>query len=217
MKIKEISLANRPRERMLSIGPAALSDAELLAIILSSGYRGKSCIDLAHAILREHRLEDLPDMSVTELMSLNGIGEAKAAQLASLFELNKRSTAPCLKEKRLTSSSDVASYYLARLSKLKKEHIIAIFLDAKNRVIKEETISIGILDSSIIHPREVFRTAIKEAAASLILLHNHPSGDPSPSDEDIKITEKLREASSLVGIPLLDHIVIGNNSWRSIS
>lgn len=211
----------RPRERLLRFGADELSTAQLLAIILRTGGRNKSAIELAREILvKFNNLKDIEDASIAEFSELKGIGPAKIAQIKAAFELGKRLIA---NEKRNTSqqpcfknSSQVYTYYMPKFYGLKKEKFLCTLLDTKNRVFKETTVSEGTLTSSPVHPREVFRYAIKEAAASVLFVHNHPSGDPSPSRDDIDITKRLIETGKIIGINVLDHIIIGDGRYLSL-
>ncbi|MBS3107138.1 DNA repair protein RadC [Candidatus Woesearchaeota archaeon] len=215
MKIREISKEERPRERLEQLGASALSDAELLALLLSTGTPGENVIEMSRRLLAQRGLSDLSACSLAELQALKGIGFAKACQIAALFELQKRVKIQDAKKKPLRSAKDVFLYCAPRLSCADKEQFLVLFLDTKNRVIKERLISIGTLDASLIHPREVFKAAIKESARSVLFVHNHPSGDPTPSPEDECVTKALFEAGDLLGIPVLDHIIIGKEKWWS--
>ncbi len=211
----------RPRERLLRFGADELSTAQLLAIILRTGGRNKSAIELAREILvKFNNLKEIEDASIAEFSELKGIGAAKVAQIKAAFELGKRLIA---NEKRNTSqqpcfknSGQVYSYYMPKFYGLKKEKFLCTLLDTKNKVFKEITVSEGTLTSSLVHPREVFRYAIKEAAASVLFVHNHPSGDPSPSRDDIDITKRLIETGKIIGINVLDHIIIGDGRYLSL-
>ena len=211
----------RPRERLLRFGADELSTAQLLAIILRTGGRNKSALELAREILVKFKnLKEIEDASIAEFSELKGIGAAKIAQIKAAFELGKRLIA---NEKRNTSqwpcfknSSQVYTYYMPKFYGLKKEKFLCTLLDTKNKVFKETTVSEGTLTSSLVHPREVFRYAIKEAAASVLFVHNHPSGDPSPSRDDIDITKRLIETGKIIGINVLDHIIIGDGRYLSL-
>jgi len=214
MKIKEMPVENRPRERLQKLGEQALSDAELLAIILQKGTKQDNVIDLSNKLLAKFKLGELSKLSLTELQVINGIGPAKAMQIKALFELNKRIK---VNDNSLVFSSAkiVFDFLSPKLSGLDKEHFIVLLLDSKNKLIKEELISIGTLNASLIHPREIFKPAIKESANSIILVHNHPSGDCTPSKNDEKITELLKQTSTTINIPIIDHIIISKNSYYS--
>ncbi len=211
MRIKDISLENRPRERMRQHGVSVLSDAEVLAVILQKGCKGENVVDMCNRLISLYGLNKLSSLSLTELKAVPGIGEAKAMQILAAFEISKRvSYKPGI---QLNSARDVFDFLGPRMRDLKQEHFVVLLLDVKNRLIKEETVFIGTLDSALIHPREVFKSAIRESAASVILVHNHPSGDCTPSEEDLSITSKIKTASSSLGVSFLDHVIIGNNYW----
>jgi len=203
MKIKEFSKDERPRERMLSFG------AE---IILRVGSKNENVIEMSQKILSKYPVEKLSDPSIKELCNIKGIGEAKALQIKAIFELNKRSV--CKKIVKISSPKNVFEYF-SFISNKKQENFYILCLDSKNQIISHKLIAIGTLDSVIIHPREVFKEAIKESAQNIILVHNHPSGDPTPSLADKEITKKLETASEIIKIDLLDHIIIGKDKWFS--
>ena len=215
MRIKDISNEQRPRERLKS--GQTLNDAEILALILENGSKGENVIDLSHRLISTFGVEGLNSLSLAELTSIKGIGLAKASKLIAAFELSKRVNSGKICEKVIKNPSDIASYYISKLKDLKKEHFIAVFLDSKNKIIKDEVISIGTLNSSLVHPREVFKEAIKCSANSVILVHNHPSGSTEPSDEDYRVNKVLIEAGELVGIKVIDHLIVGNGRWESVS
>lgn len=216
MRIKEIALEQRPRERLKNKGIDGLNDTELLAILLQNGTNGENVIDLSHRLIASFGFEKLNLLSLTELMKIKGIGLAKASKLIAAFELSKRVSSGKICEKIVKNPSDIASHYISKLKDLKKEHFIAVFLDSKNKIIKDEVISIGTLNSSLVHPREVFKEAIKCSANSVILVHNHPSGSVEPSDEDYRVNKVLIEAGNLVGIKVLDHLIVGEGKWVSL-
>ena len=215
MKIKDISKENRPRERLKFKGLGVLSDAELLAIILEKGTFGENVIDMSNRLISCYGLDKLNSLSLKELMQIKGIGEAKACTILAAFELNKRVNAGKICEKVVNNASDIANYYMEKMKDLKKEHLIAVFLDSKNKIIKDELISVGTLDSSLVHPREVFKSAIKNSAASIILVHNHPSGDVNPSKADEHIADRFNESGKLLKIKMKDHILIGKDNYYS--
>ncbi len=209
MKIKDLPQSSRPRERFLEKGAEALSDAELFAILLRTGYRGENVIDMSHRLINEYGLDCLFTCSLKELQKIKGIGPSKAMQILSMNEILKRIHRSEKPIKKITSVKDVFDRYHERLKDEKQEHFIVLMLNTKNGIIGEETIFKGTLDTSIVHPREIFKTAIKNSASKIILVHNHPSGDPSPSREDLEITEKLRTSGEELGIKILDHVIIG--------
>lgn len=214
MKITDLAPENRPRERLQKDGAHVLSPAELLAVILKSGTKKENVLEISNRLLSTHGLQNLSRCSLQQLQQQYGIGTAKASQIIALFELCRR--IPLSTEiKKISCAKDVAESYLPKTRHLLKEKFMAIYLDTKNNIIAEETITIGTLNSSLVHPREVFHGAIKHLANSIIVLHNHPSGDPQPSTEDIEITEIFSKAGKILGITLLDHIILGKESWWS--
>jgi len=202
----------RPRERLVRYGAESLSNAELLAIILRTGTKSDNVVNLANRILRDYTLPQLSRASVAELREIYGVGLAKAAQITACFELARRLESYSDKPKpRIKSPDDAYRIVAPRLRRLKRETFKALCLNTKNQLIRVETISIGSLDASVVHPREVFRLAIQESAAAVILAHNHPSGDPEPSRQDIELTRRITEAGRLMGIEVLDHIIVGED------
>jgi len=215
MRIKDISAENRPRERLESKGAVALSDAELLAIILKVGNREENVIDMSNRLLSNYGIDKLASCSLKQLQSIKGIGKAKACQILALFEINKRHSLSKQNGKPIKSAKDVFEYCSPKLSNMDKECFMVLHLNSKNKIIKDEIISVGTLNSSLIHPREVFKSAIKESANAVILVHNHPSGDTDPSKEDEEITERLSDVGELLNIKVLDHVIIGKNDYHS--
>jgi len=216
--IKNLPEEERPRERLARHGASVLSNAELLAILLRTGTKEESAISLAHRILvQEQGLRYLADSNVEQLSSINGIGKAKAAQIKAAIELGKRLAAfePGA-DKPLKCPQDVAGLLMEEMRYLKKEHMKLVLLNVKCNLISVEEISVGSLNASIVHPREVFNPAIRKSSASIIMVHNHPSGDPAPSSEDISITARIAEAGKLIGIELVDHIIIGDGKYVSM-
>lgn len=209
----------RPRERLMAKGPDALSDAQLLAILLRTGRRDFSAVQVAIELLgRVGSVGGLAMCGIEELCAIQGIGPAKAAQLKAAVELGRRSLAtPLSTGTRISSSADLFKHFHPILRDRKQELFKVVLLDAKNTVIKESTVSEGTLTLSLVHPREVFASAVRESAAAVIFLHNHPSGDPTPSLEDRHLTERLGEAGRLLGIPVLDHVIIGDGRYVSFA
>lgn len=199
------------------LGAAELSDQELLAILLATGSRTASALDLAEQLLQRHKgLAGLRDLSLTELMEQKGVGTAKATTIAAAIELGKRLCGNLQDYKPiLHSPEDAAALLQGRLRYLDREHFLVILLDQKKAAIGVETISIGTLNSALVHPREVFKQAIKRSASTVILAHNHPSGDCTPSNQDMQITQRLREVGKIVGIEVIDHIIIGEDNYYS--
>ncbi len=217
--IKTWPEGERPRERLLWFGADRLSDAQLLAIILRTGGGGRSALDLAMELLNGFEsLRGIESASQTEFTRFKGMGSAKVAQLKAAFELGRRLLGePARRGPAFASSADVYAYYHPRLREMKKEVFYCAMLDAKNRIRKDCLVSEGTLTNSLIHPREAFKDAIRESAAAVIFVHNHPSGDPRPSREDIVATERLVHAGEIVGIRVLDHVIIGDNAYTSMA
>lgn len=216
--IKDLPISERPREKLYSYGVESLSNAELLAIIIRTGYGEKTAIDLAQTILNidDKGLPFLTNVSLEQLTGIKGVGKCKAAQILAAIEIGKRISRWNAEDKvKVTSPMVIANLVMDDMRYLEKEHFNIALLDTKNQVIGIENISVGTLNASIVHPRDVFNMAIKRNANSIILLHNHPSGDPHPSNEDINITHRLAEVGNLVGIKVLDHIIIGDNRYIS--
>ena len=213
MKIKDMPKQNRPRERFVEKGAEALSDSELMAIILRTGTKGENVVDMSNRLISEYGLDKLFECSLTELQEVKGIGPSKAMQLLSMAELGKRYALSKQPIKRITQAKDVFDLFHERLKNEKQEHFYVILLSTKNHIIGEHLVSKGVLDAAILEPREVFRPAIKAAASRIILVHNHPSGDPTPSDEDVDVTRKLIDAGKMINIAVLDHVIVGNGKW----
>ena len=209
----------RPRERLLEEGPEALTDAQLLAIVLRVGRHRMSAVDVGMDLLnRLGTLQGLANRSVRELCAVPGIGPAKVAQIKAAIELGKRAlSAPLTTGTVITQSRTVFEHYFPLLRDLRRELFKVILLDAKHAVIREKTVSEGTLTSSLVHPREVFNEAVRESAAAVIFLHNHPSGDPKPSKEDRALTRRLQEAGDILGVQVLDHVIIGDGRYVSFA
>src|SRR5690625_2053114 len=218
IKMKDVPKEERPRERLIKYGESHLSNQELLAILLGSGTRSESVMDLASRLLMHFEgLKLLSDATIEELTAIKGIGNAKGVIILAALELGKRIN-QYKPEERYTvrSPEDGANFVMEEMRSLNQEHLVVLFLNTKNQVIHRQTIFIGSLNASIVHPREIFREAVKRSSASIICAHNHPSGDPTPSQEDIHVTRRLVEAGKIMGIELLDHLVIGNHSFTSL-
>lgn len=218
LMLRDLPHEERPRERMMHYGAESLSQTELLAILLRTGAQSESAIHIAQRLLNTSGgLRGLADLSIEELTTIKGIGPAKAVQLKAGIELGRRMANSRLTEAVvIRSPQDAAEILTEQLRYLQKEHFICLFLNTKNHVIAQETLSMGSLNASIVHPREVFRAAMKCSSAAIICAHNHPSGDPTPSPEDISLTTRLVQAGEIVGIDVLDHLVIGDGSYVSL-
>ncbi|MBB5324568.1 DNA repair protein RadC [Anoxybacillus tepidamans] len=218
LMIRDVPKDARPRERLLSDGPESLSNQELLAILLRTGTKDESVLQLAQRLLHHFEgLRLLKDATVEEMTSIKGIGAAKAIQILAAIELGRRISRLSYDERYvIRSPEDGAKYLMDDMRFLSQEHFVAIYLNTKNQVIHRKTVFIGSLNASIVHPREVFKEAIKRSAASIICAHNHPSGDPTPSREDIEVTRRLAECGRIIGIELLDHLIIGDQKFISL-
>lgn len=213
MRIKDLPSIERPREKLQKYGAGRLSNSELLAILLRTGNKGSSAVEMATKILHKFGGMKIPDASVAELAATAGLGPAKACEIVACFELGRR----MLKQRKhhLYMSAEDVWRALQDIRGHKKEHFVIFFLDTRNQEIKRETVSVGTLNANLVHPREVFEPAILHAAAHVIVSHNHPSGNPEPSDEDKKTTERLVEAGKILGITLLDHIIVTQSGYYS--
>ncbi len=216
--IKELPLPERPRERLARLGPSALSTAELLAIVLRTGVGGENVLALASRLLARHGgVAGLARASLSELMAERGLGLAKAAQLQAALELGRRLTLAAPGERfQIRTPADVATMLMAEMSYLEQEHFWVLFLDTRNRVLGSEEVYKGSLNQSQVRVGEVFREAVRRNCAAVIVAHNHPSGDPAPSPEDVAVTRDLVAAGKLLGIEVLDHLVIGQQRWVSL-
>ncbi len=217
--IRDLPISERPRERLQRFGVEALSAQEILALILGRGIAGESVTVTAQRLLSQFgNLRGIASASPEELVQVKGIGPAKAAQIKAAFELaNRLEGYPELGKKPLVKTpEEVANLVMSRLRGKKKEHFLVLLLDTRGQLIKTSEISVGSLDVSIVHPREVFKEAMSASAASVIFVHNHPSGDPAASEDDIKLTERLAQAGDIVGIDVLDHIIIGDKNYLSL-
>ena len=235
-RIKDLPKSERPRERLHKHGPESLKDSELLAIILKSGFRGTTAVQLGEQILIafDGDLKRMADYKSKQFEKIKGVGEVKAAQIVAALELGKRLARFHAERDKITSPSDVADLMMSKMRYLQKEIVCVLCLDTKGGVttkgvagdlgddltwgkkLSEATVFEGTLNASVFHPREIFRFAIEESANSIVLVHNHPSGDPQPSQEDIRATKQLIEAGNQIGIKVLDHIVIGDGIFVSL-
>ncbi len=217
--IHDLPVSERPRERLQKYGAESLSAQEILALILGRGIAGESVMVTTQRLLSKFgSLKTLADASLEELSQVRGIGLAKASQIKAAFELAARLERYAEDEKRpiLKTPEDVVEFIKSSLKGKKKEHFLVVLLDTRSRLIKVSQISVGSLDSSIVHPREAFKEAISASAASVILAHNHPSGDDSPSEDDIILTKRLADAGELMGIEVLDHLIITDKGYLSL-
>ena len=210
--------AERPRERLIECGPDALSPAELLAVVIGNGRRGATAVDVARELLgRFGSLSGIAGAGHRELAAVPGIGPAKAASIRAVFGLLDRLNAEALRTGQALGDGAAVARRYAHLARRRRERTVAVLLNAKNEVIGERLVSLGTLGASLVGCREVFREAIREAAAGIVLVHNHPSGDPQPSREDERTTARLRAVGELVGIPLLDHVIVARKGHTSFA
>lgn len=218
--VRDLPREARPREKLLQHGASSLSDTELLAILLRTGTTAQSVLHLAEAVLAKYRdkgLTAIVHMAPQEMADISGIGPAKAATILAAVELGRRlSSRAAAQQTTIHGPEDVAAYAMPLFRYELKEHFAVMLLDIRNHVVAMPVISIGSLTSSVVHPREVFREAIQRSAAALILLHNHPSGDPNASEEDLAITRQLVRAGKLMDIPVLDHVILGDGRFLSL-
>lgn len=218
IKIKDIPVTERPRERLIQYGSDALSNEELLAILLKTGTKNMSAKDLASFIIsKTNNLKDIDKINYDYLKDVKGIGEAKATVIMAALELGKRMNQKMktITGVKFTNSKIVYDYYKTILVYKKQEHFIAVYLDSNKRIIKEKLLFMGTLNQSLVHPREVFKEAYLVSASSFICVHNHPSGNILPSKADLDITKNLKEVSQLMGVPLVDHIIVGTDNYYS--
>lgn len=218
--VRDLPAEERPREKLIQRGAASLSDTELLAILLRTGTSAVSVLHLAEEVLAKYQdkgLVSIMNISPQEIATVHGVGLAKAATIVAAVELGRRlSTKAAQKLEKIEGPEDVARYASPLLRYEQKEHFLVMLLDVRNRVLAMPTVSIGSLTASVAHPREIFREAIRYSAANLILIHNHPSGDPTPSREDIQITKQMMKAGEIMGIPVLDHVIIAGDGFLSL-
>lgn len=211
--IKDLPKVERPREKLMQYGPEKLSNSELLAILLRSGKKGENVIELANKILKRFSKDELPNLTFNDLKDYPGLGPAKVCEIVACFELGKR----LLKDKKVQIYLTPKEIWeeLKDLRDHKKEHFVIFYLDSRNQEIKREIVSVGSLNANLVHPREVFEPAVRNLAAQIILAHNHPSGDPEPSEDDLVITKRLVGAGKIMGIEINDHIIVTKNGFFS--
>ena len=217
--VHDLPLGERPRERLLKLGSEALSAQEILALILGRGIKGESVMVTSQKLLSHFgNLKGVANASVEELTQIRGIGPAKAAQIKAALELSRRLEADIGDKPQpiVKSPEDVVAVARRQLKGKKKEHFLVLCLDTRNKLINCKPVSIGSLDTSIVHPREAFKEAVSSSAASVVFVHNHPSGDPEPSKEDVELTKRLAKAGEIIGISVLDHIIVCDKSYLSL-
>ncbi len=218
MKVKELPIDDRPREKLLLRGAQSLTDAELIAILLRTGTKGKSVLQVAYDLITSAGgLNNLTSQTAAAIQKCPGVGKDKSAALLAAFEINRRADfqKKLFSVKKIVSPADIAELFIPVMRDKLKEEFYVVCLNSSNRVIRMELISVGHLNASLVHPREVFKTAIENNSASIILLHNHPSGNPDPSNEDISLTKKLAEAGKIMDIQVIDHLIIAGEKYSS--
>lgn len=214
--MRSMPAGERPRERLAALGSSVLTDAELVAILLGSGTRSQTALEVARSLLHRGGLRVLAQASVEELARQHGIGAARACALKAAAEIGKRLTMSSAERATITSPGDVGDLLMEDMRYLDREHFRIVMLNTRNQVLAVESVAVGSLNAAIVHPREIFKAAISRSAAAVVLVHNHPSGDPTPSQDDIQITRRLVDAGRLLGIEVLDHVVIGDNRYLSL-
>ncbi len=217
VKIKDMVESEKPRERLVAVGAANVSNEELLSIIIKTGTKGISVKSISSLVLTEYKnIENLKNVSINTLSKIKGIGKVKAIEIIASLELGKRVYYNKEKQKvKLNSSDQIYEYFKDIFYLETQENFYAVYINTKNMLISYKLLFKGTINSSTVHPREIFKYALLESAFAIIVLHNHPSGDPTPSNEDIELTNHLIETGKIIGIPVIDHIVIGNNKYYS--
>lgn len=216
MKIQDLPFHLRPREKLIRSGVESLKEKELLAILFRTGNKKYNAIELSENFLKKYPLHCLKDIQFEQLIKFESIDSGKACTLLAALELSKRVFAVQDSHLPLISSPKDVLPHIHEIRNYKKEHFVALFLNARNQLLHKETISIGTLTASLVHPREVFEPALRYSAASILVAHNHPSGETEPSDQDIEITRRLLEAGSLLGIDLIDHVIVSSSGYSSL-
>lgn len=215
MKLKALPSEERPREKLIKHGPRFLTNSELLAIILGTGNKEENVLSLSNRILHKHNIKSLSRINLNKLTDEMGIGLAKSCQISACFELGRRVSAFKEKNSSVKNAKDLVILFGPEMNSLKQENFKVVLLDPRNKIIKEQTIFTGSFNESLINPREIFKFALEESADSIILIHNHPSGDSNPSMPDIETTQEILKAADILKIPLIDHIIIGGNNYFS--
>ena len=216
MNIKDLPDHEKPREKLIEKGPQGLKDKELLAILLRTGRKGRSALDIAESILTKHTKKKLTSLGYDDLVRLPGIDSGKACALLAAFELSHRAFDKEDNSLPVIKTAADAVVHLQNIRNNKKEHLVALYLNARQQLIHQETISVGTLNTNLVHPREVFHPAVRNPVSAIIVAHNHPSEDLEPSSEDIEITERLKKAGEILGIDLIDHIIVTRESFKSL-
>lgn len=215
MGLKELPSNEKPREKLIKNGPSFLTDSELLAILLGSGNKKQDVLSLSNKLLNDYNLKILSRIGISRIAKEYGIGEAKACQICACFELGRRASSFTEKNTPIKNARDLVKLLIPEMSSLKQEELRAIYLNSRNKIIKMKIIFVGSLNESIINQREILKLALEENADSIILVHNHPSGDPNPSMSDIEATQEMIKSAEILNIPLVDHIIIGDKKYFS--
>lgn len=215
MKIKDIPLQDRPMEKLTMLGVKSLTDSELLAILINNGTKKENAVQLAQKIFSQNSFLELSEKTINELNKFKGIGQSKACRILACLELASRLKFQ-FKKKKIDNPQDIIKMLIQKMQNLKQENFIILLLDARNNLLKSETVFIGTLNETTVHPREIFQNAIKESAAGIIIAHNHPSGDPTPSLDDIKMTKALAKAGKILDMPVIDHLILGGHKYFSM-
>ncbi len=213
--MKDLPAATRPQEKLSSLSAKNLTDAELLAILLGTGTRGKNAIVLADTILRLYARDKLPQVALSDLVRIPGIGRSKAARIVAALELGERCFAPSSLTKSVIQTADDVVGHVRDIADKKQEYLLVLYLSARHELLQKETVGMGVLNNLRITPREIFAPALKNPCAFVIIVHNHPSGDPTPSDDDIDFTKRIHEAGEMLGIPLIDHVIVAKSGYFS--
>lgn len=216
-KFRELSLSDRPREKLINQGEESLSDVELLALVINTGTRKKDVLKVATEIIQRFTLHNLGQVESRELLGVDGIGWAKIARIRAVCELGRRIHQPALIDRPVISGVEEAVAEVRGLANKSREHLVALYLNARHELLSKEVVTIGSLNQNVVQPRDVFKPAFQWPCTYLIISHNHPSGDPTPSDADVSFTERIRQAGGLLGLQLLDHIIVATNGYYSFN
>lgn len=217
LPMKDVPLNDRPREKLFDFGAEVLGDDELLGILISSGNGHMDVMNISRSILKKYDFKRMSKLSISQLEKELGIGRAKACQIVACFEMGRRAASCRDKDVVISSSEDIMNVFGAGMIDLESEHFKVVYLNTRRKVLSCKTLFMGTLDESVVHPREVFKVALELGSAGVILMHNHPSGDPDPSEEDVSVTKRLVEAGKIMGIKVLDHVIIGRNKYCSLA
>jgi DNA repair protein RadC len=215
VRMKDLPLLGRPREKMVSGSPKNLTEAELLAILLGTGTTGKNVIALSESLLKKYPGKKISQVSFDELIKISGVGKSKASRILSAFELGERFFAPSALTKSIIRSVDDVLQQVRDIADKRQEYLLVLYLNARHELLQKEVVGMGTINNLRLTPREIFSPAFQTPCASLIIVHNHPSGDPTPSDDDIRFTTRIHEAGELMGIPMVDHVIVAKSGYFS--